>query len=181
MQRRHNHIYCHALLRENFFQSLCRASAFCGNNNRPFVRQQLLNALGCCLCITRDWTPTRGLHRRGINCLGWKRQRSSSQCCCRAEESVDFGMKARKSFLGITCPSRCKCSSKIVFFCEQVMCAVAHASRFDQHQFAVILQNIGEQQIFFNQPWQPTLHAIEVAAVGQSVPMLTTPRLGGNQ
>ena len=181
MQRRNNHLYCNAFLREDFFQSVGRAGTFCGNNNRPFVRQQLLNAFGSCLRIASNRAPTSGLHRWGIDGLGWKRQRCCSQRCRRAKQSVDFGVEARKCFFGIARPCGRKCSSKVVLFCEQIVGAVAHAARLDQHQFAVILQNIGEQQIFFNQPWQPTFHAIEVAAVGQAVPMFASPRLGGDK
>jgi hypothetical protein len=68
-----------------------------------------------------------------------------------------------------------------LFFSEDVASAIAHAPRFDQQNLRVVSEQIEKNiwiiRIVIDQPWQPTLHAIEHLALRKSLPLLPPPRL----
>ena len=58
---------------------------------------------------------------------------------------------------------------------------VAHPPRFDEHHLAGAREDVGEQLIAVGEPRQPALHAVELGALGQPLPLLAAPRLVGDE
>jgi hypothetical protein len=72
-----------------------------------------------------------------------------------------------------------------LFLSEDVSSTIAHASRFDQQNLCVVSEQIEKNiwiiRVVIDQPWQPTLHAIEHLALRKSLPLLPPPRLGSDK
>ena len=56
-------------------------------------------------------------------------------------------------------------------------CAAARRST----TLACVGQHVGEQLVVVDEPRQPRLHAVEVQALGEALPLLAAPRLGGDE
>ncbi len=64
---------------------------------------------------------------------------------------------------------------------EQLRRPVADPAGLDQHHLGVVAQQVGQEFLGVDQPGQPRLHAVELLAVGDAVPLVTAPRGRGHQ
>jgi hypothetical protein len=90
-------------------------------------------------------------------------------------------VEARERLVGIARPGRGECLGEVVLLGEQLGRPVAHPAWLDQHDLGVVRQHVGEQLVLVDQPRQPRLHSVEVVALGKPLPLLASPRLGGDQ
>ena len=90
-------------------------------------------------------------------------------------------MQARERFLGVARPSRGQRARQVVFFSQQIVGAIAHSFGVDEHEPRIGVQDVGEQQFFFDQPRQPTLHSIKYQTVSKTVPVLASPRVSADE
>ena len=70
---------------------------------------------------------------------------------------------------------------QIGFFVDDVGRAVAQSLRFDEHDERVRGDAIEQHLFVVDQPRQPRFHAVELRAVGETLPLLAPPRLFGDQ
>ena len=90
-------------------------------------------------------------------------------------------MQPRELLVGIAGPGGGERLGEVVLLGEQVGGTVAHAARLDQDRLGVVGQHVGEQHVLVDEPRHPRLHALEVRAFGQPLPLLAAPRLGTDQ
>ena len=86
-------------------------------------------------------------------------------------------MEAGERLVGIARPRGGERAGEVVLFGDQVERSVAHAAWLDQQHLGGVGEHVGEQAIVVDEPRQPTLHAVEVDALGEALPLLATPRL----
>ncbi len=58
---------------------------------------------------------------------------------------------------------------------------VAEPARFDEHDLRGRSEEVGEQVLVVGEPREPGLHAVEQQPVGEALPLLPAPRLGGDE
>ena len=90
-------------------------------------------------------------------------------------------MQPRERLVRVARPGPGERASEIVFFGDEVFGSIEHAPRLDEKYLRVGGQDVGQQTVAVDQPWQPALHAIEVGSFGQPFPLFATPRLAGHQ
>ena len=64
---------------------------------------------------------------------------------------------------------------------EELAGPVPDPAGLDQHHQGVVAQQVGDQLLGVGQPRQPRLHAVELVAVGQPVPLVAPPRSRSHQ
>ena len=156
-----------------------RTLAVCGDDDVVLVGQQLLEPIGQTLAVTDDRTPSAGIDHRRIGIL--RRHRHQPRADIAAEQLLRCGMQAREGDIRVTSPCAGQRTSQVVLFVEQVLGPVAHPARLDQHHFAGLRQDVGQQLVGVGQPGQPTLHTVEVGALAEPFPLLATPRFLTNE
>ena len=97
------------------------------------------------------------------------------------EQRVGVGVQAGERLVGIAGPGGGERAGEVVLLGDQVDGAVAHAARFDEHDLGGVGQHVGEEQVVVDEPRHPALHAVEVDALGEALPLLAAPRLGGDE
>ena len=90
-------------------------------------------------------------------------------------------MEARERLVGIAGPRRCQGAGEIVLLGDEVERPVAHPPGLDEDDLGRLGEHVGEQPVVVDQPRQPTLHAVEVDALGEAFPLLATPRFAGDE
>ena len=123
-----------------------------------------------------DGSPSRCLHEWCVGRL-WSRV-DGPERAGTGEQRVGVGVETRERHLGIASPRRCEGAGEVVFFGDEVDRPVAHPPWFDQQHLGGVGEHVGEELVSLDQPRQPTLHAIEVRALGEPLPLLAPPRVG---
>ena len=85
-------------------------------------------------------------------------------------------MEAWERLVRITRPRGGERAGEVVLLGDQVERSVAHAAWLDQQHLGGVGKHVGEQAIVLDEPRQPTLHAVEVDALGKALPLFATPR-----
>ena len=84
-------------------------------------------------------------------------------------------MQMRELQIGIASPRPSEGFGKVSFFCEEILCAVSHTARLNEHNFCAIIGEIGKEQIVVGEPGQPRFHSIKMGALSETLPVLSTP------
>ena len=90
-------------------------------------------------------------------------------------------METGERLVGIAGPRGRECAGEVVLLGDEVECPVAHAPGFDEQDLRPVGQDVGEQLLVVDEPGQPALHAVEVDALGQTLPLFAAPRFGGDE
>jgi hypothetical protein len=90
-------------------------------------------------------------------------------------------MQMRELQIRVTSPRTSECGGEVSFFGEKVMSPVSHAAGLDKDDFAAFVDEVGEQQIVIGQPREPRLHSVKVRSLCEPFPVLSSPRLGGDE
>ncbi len=146
-----------------------------GDDDAEAAPDQFRQAVGEAGAVTRDRPPARRLDERCLGRLGRGVDRPESTRL--REQRVGVGVQAREATVRVAGPRRCERAGEVVLLGDQVDRPVAHPPRFDQHELGAVRQHVGEQPVVLDEPGQPTLHAVEVGALRQPLPLLAAPRL----
>ena len=90
-------------------------------------------------------------------------------------------MQSGERDVGVARPRGCEGAREIVLLGQEVACTIGHAPRFYEHDERVVADVVGEQFVVAGQPRQPALHAVEDLGLGESLPLLATPRIGRDE
>ena len=95
-------------------------------------------------------------------------------------------MQTGERTIGIAGPGRGQGAGEVVLLGDEIEGAVAHPSRLDEQQLRRGGQDVGQQPSaaglpVVDEPGQPALHAVEVDALGEPLPLLATPRFAGHE
>ncbi len=90
-------------------------------------------------------------------------------------------MEAREPLVGVALPRRGERPGQVVLLGQQVDCPVTHPAGLDEQHLGALGQHVGEEALVVDEPRQPALHAVEQGALGESLPLLTAPRLDGDE
>ena len=92
-----------------------------------------------------------------------------------------MGVEAGERLVGIALPRRGQRLGQVVLLGQQIDGPVAHPARLDEQHLGRRRQDVGEQPLVVDEPRQPALHAVEQGALGEALPLLTAPRLHGDE
>ena len=92
-----------------------------------------------------------------------------------------MGVEAGERLVGVAFPGRGERPRQVVLLGQQIDGPVAHAARLDEQHLGALRQDVGEQALVVDEPRQPALHAVEQRALGEALPLLTAPRLDGDE
>jgi hypothetical protein len=97
------------------------------------------------------------------------------------EGHVELGERALLTVGGDGTPGDGQRGGQVGLLGHQVGGPVAHAAGLGQEDLGVGGHQVEQHPLVAGQPRQPRLHAVEVQAVGQALPLLATPRLQPDQ
>jgi hypothetical protein len=98
-----------------------------------------------------------------------------------SSKRVRIGVEARERLVRVACPRRGERAREVVLLGDEVERAVAHPAWLDEHDLCRVGEHVGEQSVLVDEPRQPALHAVEVGALGQTLPLFAAPRLARDE
>ena len=149
------------------------------STRKPSLRRALMRA------PSPSTSPTTGSNalaaRTGVS--GWSGPASTSAVparVCASRRSNESERRGAVCGIGRTpCGGERRRERELLV--EQLLGPVAEPARFDDGNQRAPGQEIREQVLLGREPRQPGLHAVERLAVGESLPLLTAPRVGLQQ
>ncbi len=160
-------------------KSCSAAGAVGGDDDAVACREQVPQPVGEPGAVAADRPPTARLDDRGVGRFG--RRVDRPERADPAEQLVRFGVQAGELLVRVARPGRRERLREVGLLGEQVGGAVAHASGLDEQDLGRVGQHVGEQHVVVDEPGHPRLHAVEVSALGELLPLLASPRLGTDQ
>jgi hypothetical protein len=89
-------------------------------------------------------------------------------------------VEPRELLVRVSGPRARQAAGEVVLLREEVVRAVAHPPRLDEHDLGGrrgVAGDVGDQHVLVHEPRQPALHAVEERAFREPLPLLATPRL----
>ena len=177
--RRVDHRQIEPVVEEHLVHSGRRAGGVGGDDDAVAVAQQRRQPSGEGGAVAGERAPPRRFHHRGRRGLGRRVDRPERAGV--RQQAVGLGVQAGEPAVDGPTPGRRQRGRQVVLLGEQVGDAVTGAARLDQHDLGVGRQHVGQQRLLRRQPRQPALHAVEQLALGETLPLLATPGLGGDE
>ena len=168
------------LVEQDLAQPLGRPGAVGSHRDRESVGEEAAESVGQSGAVAADRAPPGRLHERGVGRLGRGVDRPEAGVAA-GEQVVGRSVQPRELLVGVACPGRRQGFRQVVLLGEQVGRPVAHAAWFDQDRLGLGREHIGQQHVLVDEPRHPRLHAVEVRALRQPLPLFPAPRLRADQ
>ena len=130
--------------------------------------------------VPQDGLPAPRLHQRDVRALGGGDQRDDAGPR-PGQQPVEGDVQPRGVVALLEAPRGGQGVGQGRLLLQQFAGPVPHPPGLDQDDQGVRAQQVADELLGVGQPGQPRLHAVELVAVGQPVPLVATPRLGPDQ
>ena len=130
--------------------------------------------------VPEDRLPAPALDLGDVRALG-RRDQGEHPGRGVGQQAVEGDVQAGGTGPGVESPGGGQGIGQRRLLVEQLAGPVPDPAGLDQHHQGVVAQQVGDQLLGVGQPRQPRLHAVELVAVGQPVPLVAAPRRGAHQ
>ena len=171
-----------AMVEHHFAEPPRRTGAIGGDDDPESVGEQLGETASQPRPVAGDRSPTGRLDDRGVRRLRGRVDRPE-RIDSGGEQAVRLGVQPGEGEVALASPRRRQRGGEVVLLGEQVDGAVAAATWLDEHDLGLLGQHVGEQcrLAAVVEPREPALHPFEERSLGDPFPLLSPPRLEGDE
>ena len=130
--------------------------------------------------VPEDRLPPPALHRRHVRALRRRNQRDHAGVR-PGQQPVEWDVEARRPAPALEAPGGRQRVGQGRLLVEQLAGTVPDPAGLDQDDDGIVPQQVADQLLGVGQPRQPRLHAVELVAVGEALPLVAPPRCRPHQ
>ena len=164
---------------QQLVQPASRAFGVGRDDDAMTLPEQLGDAPAESFAVADDRPPSHRLDHRGLGPVGHREEGPGARR--RVREQVVEGRVQARELGALRSPGLAQARREVGLLGQDLAGAVAHAAGLDQHDLRVGVQEVDEGVLTGREPRHPRLHAIEHEALGETLPLLTTPGLGTDE